>query len=177
MNDELVDVVNEDGTYVRQVAKANAHKNGWLHKAVIGYLKYGNDWALVRQAADKQDAGQLVAPVGGHISSGETEIEGLLREAEEEIGTRNIIYKYVGNAHFHRKVIGRDENHLFTVFEISTPDPIILNEESVSIERFSPEELKRALAEKPDNFGEAYYFVLEKFYPDYLPKTWVKRWS
>src|SRR5689334_6410728 len=73
VDEEIVDIVNEDGTVLRQAAKTEAHKHGWLHKTVIGYLKYGDDWALVCQAADRQDAGQLVAPVGGHVQAGESD--------------------------------------------------------------------------------------------------------
>jgi len=32
---------------------------------------------MVKQASDKQDAGQYVSPVGGHVTSGETDIEAL----------------------------------------------------------------------------------------------------
>lgn len=175
--DEEVDIIDENGKIVRQALKTDAHKHGWQHKTVIGYLKYGDDWALVRQAADRQDAGQLVAPVGGHVQAGESEIDALMREAEEEIGTRNIVYKHVGDAQFHRQVIGRDENHLFVVYEISTDDPIKLNEESVAIERFTRSDLKQALIDSPANFGDAYYFVLEKFYPEYLPQGYAHRWG
>ncbi|HEX9153616.1 MAG TPA: NUDIX domain-containing protein [Candidatus Saccharimonadales bacterium] len=169
MAEEIVDIVDEGGKVLRQAPKNEAHRHGWLHKTVIGCLRDGEDWVLVCQASDRQDAGQLVAPVGGHVQADESEEDALLREAEEEIGTRNIDYKLVGRAIFHRQVIGRDENHLFIVHEISTDDEIVLNEESVSFERFTKEKLKAALVERPENFGDAYYFVLEKFYPDYLP--------
>ena len=177
MDEELVDILGDNGNVLRQELKTEAHKHGWLHKTVIGYLKFESDWSLVRQAADRQDADQLVAPVGGHVKAGENEIEALLRESEEEIGTRNIRYTHVGDKVFHRQVIGRDENHWFTIYEIETDDPIMLNEESVAIERFSADELKKALREYPDNFGDAYYFVLESFYPAYLPDGYVRRWS
>ncbi len=55
---ELVDISTEQATAVRQDLKTNAHKHGWLHKTAIGYLRCGDDWALVRQAADRQDAGR-----------------------------------------------------------------------------------------------------------------------
>ena len=177
MDDEFVDILDDDDKVLRSELKTEAHKHGWLHKTVIGYLKFGDDWSLVRQAADRQDAGQLVAPVGGHVTAGESELDALHRESEEEIGTRNIRYKYVGNKVFHRQVIGRDENHLFAVYEIETDDPVVLNEESVAIERFTPDELKKALREHPENFGDAYYFVLESFYPEYLPKGYKRKWA
>jgi 8-oxo-dGTP pyrophosphatase MutT (NUDIX family) len=177
MDEEVVDIVDEAGAVLHQELKTEAHKYGWLHKTAIGYLKYGEDWALVRQAADRQDAGQLVAPVGGHIKAGEAELDGLLRESEEEIGTKNITIKHVGNARFHRQVIGRDENHLFIVYEIATDDPINLGAEAVDIERFTPAALKEALVNEPQNFGDAFYFNLEKFYPNYLPAGYKRRWS
>lgn len=58
---------------------------------------------------------------------------------------------------FHRQVIGRDENHMFGVYEISTEEKII--------------------AEKPQIIGDAAYVVLEKFYPEILPENWILRWS
>ena len=173
----MVDIVDEHGSVQRQSLKTEAHKDGSLHKTVIGLLKYGDDWALVRQASDRQDAGQLVAPVGGHVKAGETDEQALLREAEEEIGTQNIKYSHVGNAIFHRQVIGRDENHLFVVYEISTDDPINLGAESVAIERFSPEAFKDALKNNPGDFGGAHYFVLEQFYPEYLPADYQRQWT
>lgn len=177
MDPEIVDIVTEDGTLLRTELKIEAHKQGLLHKTVIGYLKYGDDWALVRQAADRQDAGQLVAPVGGHVKAGESELDALLRECEEEIGTRNITHKHIGTARFHRQVIGRDENHLFVVYEIATGDPIKLNKEAVAIERFTTPDLERAMAQRPGDFGDAYYFVLENFYPQHLPAGRKRRWS
>ena len=177
MNEEIIDIVDESGKILHQAAKSDAHKHGWLHKTVIGYLKYGDEWALVCQAADRQDAGQLVAPVGGHVKAGETEIEALIREVEEEIGIKNFTHNHIGTTRFHRQVIGRDENHLFCIYEISTDEEVNLGKEAISITRFTRDELKRALAKRPKDFGDAYYFVLEKYYPEYLPKTWVKRWN
>jgi 8-oxo-dGTP pyrophosphatase MutT (NUDIX family) len=173
---EQVDIVDDKGNVLRQSLKTHAHKTGDLHKTVIGYLKYGNDWALVRQAADRQDAGQLVAPVGGHVRAGESDLDALLRESEEEIGTRNVSYTHIGNASFHRQVIGRDENHLFIVYEIATEDPINLGAEAVAIERFTEDELRQALVENPQDFGDSYYFILEFYYPSYLPLGYRNRW-
>ncbi len=177
VDDELVDIVDEEGRVLEQALKSQAHQDGRLHVTTIGCLRYGDDVALVRQSSDRQDAGQLVSPVGGHLKAGETEIEGLLRESEEEIGTRNITYKLMGRARFHRQVLGRDENHLFAVYELRTDDEIRLGEESESIERFSEEELRRAVRDNPRDFGDAFYFVAEHFYPAYLPLGYVNRWK
>jgi 8-oxo-dGTP pyrophosphatase MutT (NUDIX family) len=176
MADELIDIVNGRGRVVRQAAKSEAHTHGWLHKTVIGYVRTNTGWALVRQAADRQDAGQLVAPVGGHVQAGESELDALLRESEEEIGTRNIRHRLVGRKRFHRHVIGRNENHLFIIYEISTDDEITLGAEAVSFETFTATDLKKALAETPEQFGDSYFFVLEHFYPTFLPQAYAYRY-
>lgn len=170
MANELIDIVDKSGKVLRQIMKSQAHKDGSLHKTVIGYVRDGDNWTLVRQASDKQDAGQLVAPVGGHVEAGETEIEALKREAMEEIGADNITYTLKGRAIFERYVIGRHENHYFIVFEISTDEPLVLNHESVATETFTKQELKDALKNRPQDFGDAFYFVLESFYKEYLPE-------
>ena len=175
--DEMVDIVDEAGRVLHQAAKGDAHRHGWLHKTVIGYLKYGKDWALVRQADDRQDAGQLVAPVGGHVRAGESDLDALKREALEEIGVQNLTHRHVGTARFHRQVLGRDENHLFIVYEISTDDDILLGDEAVSIQRFGDKELAQVVAARPHEFGDAFYFVGEKFYPQHLPGGWIRRWD
>ncbi len=168
MDDERVDIVDEKGAVLRQALKTEAHKHGWLHKTVIGCLRYGEDWALVRQAADRQDAGQWVNPVGGHVRAGESDVEALLRESEEEIGTRDIQYKLLGTARFHRQVIGRDENHLFVVYEIRTDSPILLGLEAVAIETFSTGKLRWMAAKTPAALGAAYYFVAERWFRELL---------
>ena len=176
MDNEIVDIVDEAGQVLRQALKTDAHRNGWLHKTVIGYLRYGDDWALARQADDRQDAGQLVPPVGGHVSASESNEVALLRESEEEIGTANIKYKHIGTAKFQRQVIGRDENHLFIVYEIATNDELTLGNEAVAIERFTAKELKQVLKDSPKRFGAALYFVFEHFYPEYLPSDYEYRY-
>lgn len=176
MADELVDIVDESGRVLGQMLKTQAHADGSLHKTVIGCLRKGNTWRLVKQASDRQDAGQLVNPVGGHVKAGESDVDALLRECEEEIGTRNITYAEVGRARFHRQVIGRDENHLFIVYELWTDDPITLNHEAESIHAFKSDDLKVKIANEPTLFGDAYYFVLEQFYPEFLPQSWERRW-
>lgn len=177
MSDEIVDVVSETGRVLHKASKHEAHKHGWLHKAVIGYVRHGAHWTLIRQSADRQDPGQLVAPVGGHVKSGEADLKALLREAEEEIGVKNIRHNFVGTARFHRQVIGRDENHLFMVYEISTDDELVVGPEGEAFETFIEHELAQALVEMPHKFGEALYFVLEHFYPHLLPGDYKLRWK
>lgn len=174
---EMVDIVDEQGVVLRQALKTEAHMHGWLHKTVIGCLRYGDDFALVRQAADRQDAGQLVNPVGGHVRAGESDVEALLRESEEEIGVRNVQHRLLGAAQFRRQVLGRDENHLFVVYEMTTTDEIVLGPEAVDMQRFTAAELQHMAATGSPDLGDAYFFVVEHFYPAVLPPGYKRKYG
>lgn len=167
----MVDIVNEEDVVVGTTSKVEAHAKGLLHRTVIAEV-VGSDgkWTLVLQASDRQDAGQLVSPIGGHVSAGESSVEALKREANEEYGlTGEYPYRLIGKKIFNREVRGRKENHYFVLYEILSDETPVLNNESVSVERFSKEELRQAMKDTPKRFGDAFYFVLNAFYPDTLP--------
>lgn len=167
---EYVDVINENDEIIGSVSKQEAHEKGLLHRTVISEVINSNGkWTLVKQSSDRQDAGQYVSPIGGHVESGESGDEALKREAEEEYGLKGEFkFQLKGKKIFNREILGRKENHYFTLYEIYTDKEPILNEESVGYETFSPGELKAALKEKPNKFGTAFHFIVQTFYPSLL---------
>lgn len=162
---EMVDIVTEADEVVGQTSKEEAHKTGALHRTVIAeVINSKGEWLLVKQASDRQDAGQFVSPVGGHVQSGENEDDALKREAFEELGLENIEYSLVGKTAYYREVIGRKENHLFVVYEIKSDAVPKLNHESVAYEYFSPQALMQEVQTNPHKFGKAFHFVLKTIY-------------
>ncbi len=161
--DELVDIIDKNGKFIKVVSKQEAHEKGLLHKTVIGLVIDSNGrWLLVKQSKGKQDAGQYVAPVGGHVTAGETDVFALMREAEEEIGLKeDFKYELAGEDVFNRFVLGRQENHLFVIYKIYSDTKPIINYESESYRYFSEEELKRELKENPEIFGDAFHFGIK----------------
>jgi isopentenyl-diphosphate delta-isomerase len=167
--DEMVDVVDEEDRVLRSVMKREAHEKGLLHRTVISEIKDAQGrWVMVKQASDKQDAGQYVSPVGGHVTAGETEDEGLKREAMEECGLRDFKFKLIGKKIYNRTILNRQENHYFILYEIYSDIKIMLNEESVDYELFTEEELKDVLKNTPEIFGAAFHFIVRTFYPGLL---------
>jgi isopentenyl-diphosphate delta-isomerase len=168
--DEMIDIVDPEGTVLYSVAKSEAHAKGLLHRTVVAEVRNSKgEWLLVKQSPDKQDAGQYVVPVGGHVAAGETDTEALVREVFEEIGLKDFSHELVGKCIFERHVIGRHENHYFVIFRITSDEDLVLNHESVEYVTFSEDELKQHLLEAPHQFGNAFFALLEQFYPHMLP--------
>jgi isopentenyl-diphosphate Delta-isomerase len=166
---EQVEIVDEDLNILSVTSKKEAHEKGLLHKCVIAQvINSRGEIMLVKQLPHKQDAGQYVSPVGGHVSAGERDEDALKRETLEEIGLKDFTYAPRCKAIFNRKVIGRHENHYFILYEIICDDEPILGDESESYRWFTKEELMHELRHNVKIFGDAYLFEVEKCYPELL---------
>lgn len=166
MAEEMVDIVNDKNEVTGSCSKAEAHAKGLLHRTVVSEVKtQAGDWILVKQAPDRQDAGQYVSPVGGHVQAGESMEDALRREAMEEAGIKDFTFKYLGESVFNREILGRKENHLFVLYEIYSDAAPVLNKESVGYRKFTTDELKKELKENPAAFGDAFHFVVKMFFP------------
>lgn len=166
---EQVDIVDKQCNILYETSKENAHEKGLLHKCVIAEIINSNgDFVLVKQASDKQDPGQFVSPVGGHVQAGESDEDALIREVEEEVGLKDVKYKYVGKAILNRPSRGKIENHYFIVYEIYSDKKLTLNAESVEYEPFTKEEIRHIYRNEPEKFGDAFKFVLEHIYSDLI---------
>lgn len=166
---EIVDIVDEENRVLYQTSKEEAHDKGLLHRTIIVEVRNSKDqWLLVKQAPHKQDKDQYVNPVGGHIKAGESEVEALKRETEEEIGVKEFSYIYIGALINNRQTRGKQENHYFIVYQITTDESPVLNDESVEYRWFREDELKETIKKHPELFGESLYVVLKKFYPEMM---------
>jgi 8-oxo-dGTP pyrophosphatase MutT (NUDIX family) len=168
VTEEMVDVVNDRDEVIGSKTKREAHADGSLHRCAIGIIRKSNgDFGLVRQASERQDAGQYVCPIGGHVSSGETAEQALEREAAEEVGFGpDFARKFMGKLIFNREVLGRKENHYFHFFEVQSDRTPVLGKESVEFKLFSPEQLKRLLKANPSDFGDAFFPIIDNYYPE-----------
>ena len=165
--EEQVDIISKSNQVVSSTGKSVAHRDGLLHRIVIAELKNSRgEFCFVKQAGDRQDPGQFVSPVGGHVSAGEGIEHALIRECEEEAGFTPTSYRFVGSTIYSRQVIGRKENHLFLVYEIDCNHDPVLNHEAVEFRWFSVEQIKEALRNNPQLFGAAWHHVYQYIFPE-----------
>jgi isopentenyldiphosphate isomerase len=163
---EWVDIVNASDQIIGKTTKKSAHLKGLLHRTVIAeVIDSRGNFLLVRQSPRKQDLGQFVSPMGGHVKSGESEISALKRETAEELGYMDFDYRFVGKLIYNRFVQDHQENHLFIVYEIHTDLCPTLNAESVSFRWFTPRHLKSQLKKFPSQFGAPFLYLTQKLYP------------
>lgn len=164
--DEQLDIINEQNEVVGTSGKSVAHKDGLLHRIVIGELVNSKgEYCFVRQASDRQDAGQFVSPIGGHVGAGESGDDALIRECQEECGFTPNNFQFIGKTIYNREVIGRKENHLFLVYVIHTDEDPILNHESVEFKWFSVKDIQSTIASSPQTFGAAWHHVFKYIFP------------
>jgi 8-oxo-dGTP pyrophosphatase MutT (NUDIX family) len=168
MDEEIVDIVDENLKVLFQTTRREAHRKGFLHCTIVAQvIDSQKKWLLVRPAAGREDAGQYVCPIGGHIKNGESDLEALRRESGEELGLQHFAYKRIGQAISNRQTKGHIENHYYIFYEVYSNDEPILNEESMDCQRFTPQELKRKMKQDPAMFGDNLHFVIRSFYPGF----------
>ncbi|MCR4329840.1 MAG: NUDIX domain-containing protein [Candidatus Roizmanbacteria bacterium] len=163
---EYVDIVDEQNNVIGNASKADAHSKGLLHRVVISEVHdTKNRWLLVRQANDRQDGGQFVSPVGGHVTSTEDPKDALIRETEEELGFKPKQFSFIGQTIFNRYVLKRQEDHLFMLYDIRSDVLPKLNKEAIEYRYFTENELKKGLKYTPKLFGDAFHFIVDTFFP------------
>ena len=87
--DEMVDILNEDGSHTgRKALKSVAHRNGLFHPTIHVWLFTRNGQLLIQKRGRNKKSFPLLwdVSVAGHIGAGEDIVTSALREVEEEIG-------------------------------------------------------------------------------------------
>jgi len=89
MVEEHLDVVDGRDRVVGRRSVADCIRNGLLHRGVVIFLrnKRGDVYLQKRSAIMVWYPGRWSASCTGHVSSGESYLEGALRELKEELGT------------------------------------------------------------------------------------------
>lgn len=97
-NDELLDLVNENGEVVGQAPRSECHNNPKLIHQVVHCWIFNNKGQFLwqqRSLKKKESPGKWDMSCGGHIPAGEEPLDGLIREVKEELGIENITPRFV----------------------------------------------------------------------------------
>jgi len=111
-NEELLEVVNENGEVIRTIPRSRLHGDPSLLHRVVHVLVFDPSGDLFLQKRSlKKDvaAGKWDTSVGGHVGSGETLEEAVRREMEEELGIEDgnlaSLYSYIHSNSYESELV------------------------------------------------------------------------
>ena len=152
--EELIDVLNEDGTKTGEVVtRKEVHEKGLWHRIVVIAIIDKEGHILMQQRAkDKEtNPGKWDVSVAGHVSAGQTSIEAAIREVKEEIGIdlEEKDLQYMLTYQTGRKV--KDyfyANHIFDFYLVKTE---VIDVSKIKIQESEVEQVKLCNIEEVEN--------------------------
>jgi isopentenyl-diphosphate delta-isomerase type 1 len=85
---EVFDIVDEDDEIIGKASRKECHEKGLIHRSVMFFVFDEQGRVLVTKRTQNKDffPGYWSVALGGHVHSGETYEEAVIREAREEVG-------------------------------------------------------------------------------------------
>ncbi|MEK7194082.1 MAG: NUDIX domain-containing protein [Patescibacteria group bacterium] len=159
---EYFDVLDEKGEKTGEsVLSSDAHAQGLTHKAVhIWIINSKGELLLQKRASDKQAYPNLWdISVGGHVSAGETSLEGARREMKEELGLDlgDENFKYLFSIEQHiilnngTYVNNEFDDVYLVILDLDLSKLPIPSEEVSGVKWVHPDEIKLMLKNKDDS--------------------------
>jgi isopentenyl-diphosphate delta-isomerase type 1 len=148
MCSEFFDVVDEDDNVIGKASREECHKKGLIHRSVMFFVFDEEGKVLVTKRTKTKDffPGYWSIVLGGHVHSGESYDEAVMREMDEEAGLKAKPFLI---SSFKKRIPEEKEN--VKVYGIIARDKITLNNEELESGEFlGLEELEEIL--KIQNF-------------------------
>ncbi len=162
MSEELFDIVNERDEVIGRRPRHEVHSLGLMHRAahVLVFNATGQVFLQKRSMRKDRQPGLWDSSASGHVNAGEDYDACALRELREEIGLQlqeppTRMFKLSASAE-------TDQEHVW-VYQCAAEGPFRLDAEE--IERggwFSPAEVTRWMARRPDEFASALRLIWKK---------------
>tara|TARA_B110000967_G_scaffold207365_1_gene256535 strand:+ start:9157 stop:9705 length:549 start_codon:yes stop_codon:yes gene_type:complete len=160
--DEYLDIWDSEGKPTGKTClKDEAHQKGWFHPTVhVWFYTPAPALLLQKRSLTKQTfPGFWDVSVAGHVSAGESIIEGAIREVKEEIGL-DILEKDLtpfdirkNTNHFDTGIIDCEFQHVFLIKLETTVSHLTIQETEVDdLRLFSFEELKECMLQNHPTF-------------------------
>lgn len=155
MTDELLDVIDQNNQVVNQEMKSLVHEKGLGHRVSAVLIQNQEGKYLITTASQhKVEAGNLFHSAAGHLSAGESYLQGAIRELEEELGlqSKEADLDFLGSFWFEKEYPSRKEKERFEVYKITFSvemGQVRLNDEHLNEQWFSKEQLKEIYQDTP----------------------------
>lgn len=87
---EYLDILDENGSKLGVKSRQEVHKDGDWHKVAFIFIVNDNGEIILQKRSKEKETNpnKWTASASGHLSTGDTDIQGAIRELEEEIGIK-----------------------------------------------------------------------------------------
>jgi isopentenyldiphosphate isomerase len=162
MSEEIFDVVNERDEVIEPQSRSEVHRLGLMHRAVhvLVFNARGQVFLQKRSTTKDRQPGLWDSSASGHVDAGEDYDACAVRELGEEIGLRlnaapERLFKLAACAE-------TDQEHVW-VYRCGAEGPFRLHPEEIETGGwFTPEEVTRWMAERPEEFASALLVIWGK---------------
>lgn len=159
---ELLDILDEQGNYTgKSEERKIVHEKGLWHIHVgIWIMNQNGELLFQKRSKNKKINPNKWTRTGGHVDKGETPLEGIQRETEEEIGVK-IPINNIELININKKEVYFPEKNIynrhfiynyFTFVNYKIEDYKMQKEEVSDLKYITIEDMKKAKEENDDNY-------------------------
>ncbi len=148
-----VEVVNEKDEVIGRMSKAEAHKDGTLHRISVVYVENDKGEIVIQQRAD----GYLDHSAAGHVEIGETYEEAAKRELSEELGINGMQLQYVGHGQTrNERYPDRIVSHVFDIFKVKANPGELQQDEVKGVYWADPHKIAEDMKKEEGKFCQGF---------------------
>lgn len=162
MPEDIFDVVNERDEVVDRKPRSVVHRLGLLHRAVhvLVFNSRGQIFLQKRSMKKDRQPGVWDSSASGHVDSGEDYDATAVREVREEIGLK---LDKPPKRLFKIDACAETDQEFVWVYRCESEGPFELNPDEIETgDWFSPEQVSKWMANRPEEFASALLFILGK---------------
>lgn len=156
MTEDIFDIVNERDEVIGRAPRSEVHARGLLHRAVhvLVFNARGEMFLQKRSKTKDREPSRWGAACSGHVDSGEDYDTAVMRELGEELGWQPA----APPQRILRIEACRETDQEFVwVYRCNGEGPFTLNPDEIETGGwFSPVQIERWLAERPEDFTTAF---------------------
>lgn len=160
---ELVDVVDENDKIIGQEYKQTCHEKRLWHRGAATLIFKDSDCKellLQKRSKTKQVKPGIWCVPGGHLSSGESYIEGARREAFEELGKFDSPFTFL----FKLKKTADEDHEFVSVFKAISLGPFNIDKKEVEETKFvSLKQVLKDIDSNPEKYTETTIVILKEY--------------
>ena len=162
MSEEIFDVVNDRDEVIDRRARSEVHRLGLRHRAVHVLVFNARGQVFLQKRSRKKDRqpGLWDSSASGHVDSGEDYDAAVVRELREEIG---LALAQPPRRLFKINAGAETDQEFVWVYRCEAEGPFALNPDEIECGGwFTPDEVARWMAERPQDFASALLFIWKR---------------